>query len=140
MNPPVFTAGELLDPVAAYDRVAPVYARLAKQRGAYLDAIDQLVVAEIPPGSRSLPDVGADDADLRIRAPKDFLRQSIDETRTTEARLKPFDPRVQLPGTPSVCPKRTDVNFKGRLAEGRTTRQLLSHREELSSIRTKLCS
>ena len=43
MNPHGFAAGESLDPVAAYDRVAPVYARLAKQRGAYLDAIDRLV-------------------------------------------------------------------------------------------------
>jgi 2-polyprenyl-3-methyl-5-hydroxy-6-metoxy-1,4-benzoquinol methylase len=61
MNPPVLTADELLDPVAAYDRIAPVYSRLAKQREAYLDAIDRLVIAEIPPGSRSLLDVGAGD-------------------------------------------------------------------------------
>jgi hypothetical protein len=47
----------------------------------------------------------ADDADLRIRAPKNFLRQAIDETSTVEARLKPFDPRLPLPGTPPVCPK-----------------------------------
>jgi 2-polyprenyl-3-methyl-5-hydroxy-6-metoxy-1,4-benzoquinol methylase len=51
----------LLDPVAAYDRIAPVYARLADQRKAYLDAVDRVVVAEIPPGSRSLLDVGAGD-------------------------------------------------------------------------------
>jgi len=61
MNPPSFAAGEVLDPVAAYDQVAPSYARLAKQRAAYLDAIDRLVVGEIPPGSRSLLDVGAGD-------------------------------------------------------------------------------
>jgi SAM-dependent methyltransferase len=61
MNSPAFAAGELLDPVAAYDRIAPVYACLAKQRGAYLDAIDRIVVSEIPPGSRSLLDVGAGD-------------------------------------------------------------------------------
>jgi SAM-dependent methyltransferase len=59
MNPHGYAAGEVLDPVAAYDRVAPVYGHLAKQRGAFLDAIDRLVVAEIPPGSRSLLDVGA---------------------------------------------------------------------------------
>jgi SAM-dependent methyltransferase len=53
--------GEILDPVAAYDRIAPVYASLAGERRAYLDAIDRLVVAELPPGSRSLLDVGAGD-------------------------------------------------------------------------------
>lgn len=61
MNSPAFAASELLDPVTAYDRVAPVYACLAKQRGAYLDAIDRIVVSEIPPGSRSLLDVGTGD-------------------------------------------------------------------------------
>ena len=61
MNPPGFAVGEVLDPVDAYDRVAPRYACLAKQRAAYLDAIDRLVTAEIPPGSRSLLDVGAGD-------------------------------------------------------------------------------
>lgn len=45
----------------------------------------------------------ADDADLRIRAPKNFLRQAIDETRTVEARLRPsLDPRLPLPGTPLI--------------------------------------
>ncbi|MBS1982730.1 MAG: DUF2924 domain-containing protein [Bdellovibrionales bacterium] len=45
----------------------------------------------------------ADDADLRIRAPKNFLRQPIDDTRTIEARLKPaLDPRLPLPGTPLI--------------------------------------
>lgn len=39
----------------------------------------------------------------RIRAPKNFLKQTIDETRTVEARLKPgFDPRLPLPGTPLI--------------------------------------
>jgi SAM-dependent methyltransferase len=52
---------ELLDPVAAYDRIAPFYARLAEERRAYLDAVEQLVAAEIPPGSRSLLDAGAGD-------------------------------------------------------------------------------
>ncbi len=50
-----------LDPVAAYDRIAPVFARLAEQRRPYLDRIDQLVISEMPPGSRSLLDVGSGD-------------------------------------------------------------------------------
>lgn len=42
----------------------------------------------------------ADDADLRIRAPKNFLKQGVDESRTVEARVKPsLDPRLPLPGT-----------------------------------------
>ena len=53
--------GELLDPVAAYDRVAPVYAGLSEQRRAYLDAIERLIVGEVPARSRSLLDVGAGD-------------------------------------------------------------------------------
>ena len=55
------TATELLDPVDAYDRIAPVYASLAQQRRAYLDSIDRLIAARIPPGGRSLLDVGAGD-------------------------------------------------------------------------------
>lgn len=38
-----------------------MFALLAEQRRAYLDGIDQLVISEIPPGSRSLFDVGAGD-------------------------------------------------------------------------------
>jgi hypothetical protein len=45
----------------------------------------------------------ADDADLRIRAPKNFLREPLDDGRNMEARLKPsLDPRLPLPGTPLI--------------------------------------
>jgi 2-polyprenyl-3-methyl-5-hydroxy-6-metoxy-1,4-benzoquinol methylase len=54
-------ASEPLDPVAAYDRIAPIYASLANQRKAYLDAVDRLLVAETQSGSRSMLDVGAGD-------------------------------------------------------------------------------
>lgn len=50
-----------LDPVAAYDRIASVFADLSEQRRNYLSAIEGLVAASIPPGSRSLLDVGAGD-------------------------------------------------------------------------------
>jgi len=49
------------DPVAAYDQIAPVFARLAEQRIPYLYGIDQLVISGIPAGSRSLLDVGSGD-------------------------------------------------------------------------------
>jgi len=45
----------------------------------------------------------ADDADLRIRAPKNFLRSRVDQMRTAEARADPgLDPRLPLPGTPLI--------------------------------------
>jgi SAM-dependent methyltransferase len=51
----------MLDPIAAYDRIGPVFARVAEQRRAYLDSVDRLVIAGIPPGSRSMLDVGSGD-------------------------------------------------------------------------------
>jgi SAM-dependent methyltransferase len=50
-----------MDPIAAYDCIAPVFASVAAQRRAYLDAVDAIVISEIPDGSRSLLDVGAGD-------------------------------------------------------------------------------
>jgi SAM-dependent methyltransferase len=50
-----------LEPVEAYDRIAPEFARLSHQHRAYLSRIDQLVVSEIPHGGRSLLDIGAGD-------------------------------------------------------------------------------
>jgi 2-polyprenyl-3-methyl-5-hydroxy-6-metoxy-1,4-benzoquinol methylase len=50
-----------VDPVAAYDRIAPVFSRLAEQRKPYLDRIDQLILSEMQPGSRSMLDVGSGD-------------------------------------------------------------------------------
>jgi 2-polyprenyl-3-methyl-5-hydroxy-6-metoxy-1,4-benzoquinol methylase len=50
-----------LDPVAAYDWIAPVFADLAEARRAYLDSIDRLVISEARAGSRSLLDAGAGD-------------------------------------------------------------------------------
>jgi 2-polyprenyl-3-methyl-5-hydroxy-6-metoxy-1,4-benzoquinol methylase len=57
----------MLDPVAAYDRIAPSFARLSEQRRAYLDAVERLIVCGIPPGNRSLLDVGAGDGVRALR-------------------------------------------------------------------------
>ncbi len=57
----------ILDPVAAYDQIAPAFARIAEKRRAYLESVDRLVISAIPPGSRSLLDVGAGDG---VRARK----------------------------------------------------------------------
>jgi SAM-dependent methyltransferase len=51
----------MLDPVAAYDQIGPVFARIAEKRRPYLDGIDQLVISGIPHGSRSMLDVGSGD-------------------------------------------------------------------------------
>ena len=51
----------ILDPVEAYDRIGPAFARIAEKRKSYLDSIDRLVVSGIPLGSRSMLDVGAGD-------------------------------------------------------------------------------
>jgi hypothetical protein len=42
----------------------------------------------------------ANDADLRIRAPKNFLKQELDGSRTAETSVEPTqDPRLPIPGT-----------------------------------------
>jgi len=56
-----------LEPVEAYDRIAPEFARLSHRRRAYLDRVDQLVVSEIHRGGRSLLDIGAGDGSRALR-------------------------------------------------------------------------
>jgi SAM-dependent methyltransferase len=57
----------MLDPVPAYDQIAPVFARIAEKRRPYLDSIDRLVISGIPSGSRSLLDVGSGDGQRACR-------------------------------------------------------------------------
>jgi len=57
----------MLDPIAAYDRLAPAFAHITEQRKPYLDAIDRLVISGVPAGSRSMLDVGSGDG-RRARA------------------------------------------------------------------------
>jgi SAM-dependent methyltransferase len=56
-----------LEPVAAYDALAPEFSRISGRRRAYLDAIERLVVSHIPQGSRSLLEIGAGDATRSFR-------------------------------------------------------------------------
>ena len=65
------------DPVEAYDSVATEYARLIESRLAYLNAIDELIQARIPPGSRSLLDVGAGDGRRALRIGHKLSMQEI---------------------------------------------------------------
>lgn len=57
----------MLDPVAAYDQIAPSYARLSEERRAYLAGVERLVVSAIPEHARSLLDVGAGDGVRAMR-------------------------------------------------------------------------
>lgn len=96
-------AGEQLpDPVAAYDRIAPVYPRIAAHRHAYLRAIGDLVVAHIPAGSRSLLDVGAGDGTRAFHIAK--------QTGITEIVL--LEPsagmRRNAPATAEIWPQRAE--------------------------------
>jgi 2-polyprenyl-3-methyl-5-hydroxy-6-metoxy-1,4-benzoquinol methylase len=87
-----------LDPIAAYDRIAPVFARIARKRKPYLDSIDRLVISLIPPGSRSMLDVGSGDgrrarriaqerdiADLVLMEPSVAMQGSDAAIRTMRA-------------------------------------------------------
>ena len=58
---------DLLDPVVAYDRLAPFYTRVAERRLAYLEAIERLVLDRIPSGSSSYLDVGSGDGRRALR-------------------------------------------------------------------------
>jgi len=51
----------VLEPVAAYNRIAPEYGRISDRRRPYLDRIEELVIHEVPRSSRSLLDIGAAD-------------------------------------------------------------------------------
>lgn len=88
----------MLDPVAAYDRIGPVFARIAEKRRAYLDSIDRLVISGIPTGSRSMLDVGSGDgqracriaqardiADLVLVEPSAAMQRSETRFRTMRA-------------------------------------------------------
>lgn len=51
-----------LDPVAAYDVVAPDFHCLVSACRPYLDGVDRLILANLPLGAASLLDIGAGDA------------------------------------------------------------------------------
>lgn len=53
--------------VESYDPIARAFAGVALRRRAYRDRIDELVIAGIPPGARSLLDVGAGDGSRPLR-------------------------------------------------------------------------
>jgi len=50
-----------------YDLLAPHYGEISRARAAYLEGIERLVIASLPPGTRSLLDVGAGDGTRAVR-------------------------------------------------------------------------
>jgi 2-polyprenyl-3-methyl-5-hydroxy-6-metoxy-1,4-benzoquinol methylase len=96
---------EVLDPVVAYDRLAPVYGRLAERRRLYLQSIERLVVSRVPAGSRALLDVGTGDGvrarriavaagleDVVLLEPSSAMRQLIpSSTRVMPVRLQDLE-------------------------------------------------
>ncbi|HEX7893061.1 MAG TPA: class I SAM-dependent methyltransferase [Terriglobales bacterium] len=58
---------EVLDPVAAYDRLAPYYSQFAKRRARYLRSIEEQIALRIPAGSSSLLDIGAGDGSRTMK-------------------------------------------------------------------------
>jgi 2-polyprenyl-3-methyl-5-hydroxy-6-metoxy-1,4-benzoquinol methylase len=83
----------ILDPVAAYDQIASVYARIAEKRRAYLDSIDELVISGIPRGSRSMLDVGSGDG---MRARRIALARGIAELVLVEPSVAMQSPNAEF--------------------------------------------
>jgi len=79
----------VLDPIAAYDRIGPVFASIAEKRRSYLDSVDRLVISGIPSGSRTMLDVGAGDG---ARARRIAQAKSI-------AELVLLEPSVAMQGS-----------------------------------------
>jgi 2-polyprenyl-3-methyl-5-hydroxy-6-metoxy-1,4-benzoquinol methylase len=72
-----------------YDALAPYYRKYSAGKASYLDAIDDLIIARIPPGARSLLDIGAGDG---VRAAKIAHERDI----PTVVLVEPSQPMRQL--------------------------------------------
>lgn len=68
--------GKNLNPAQAYDKLAPQFDKVSDRRRPYLNAVERLIISEIPPGSHSLLDVGAGDGTRAAR-----IAQSADISR-----------------------------------------------------------
>lgn len=72
-----------------YDALAPFYRKYSSGKASYLDAIDALIIARIPPNARSLLDIGAGDG---VRAAKIAHERGI----PILALVEPSQPMRQL--------------------------------------------
>jgi 2-polyprenyl-3-methyl-5-hydroxy-6-metoxy-1,4-benzoquinol methylase len=90
------------DPVRAYDRIAEAFPRISQSRAAYLDAIDGLVVENIPSGSHNLLDVGAGDGRRACRIAREtgisdftLLEPSINMQKHWPANVQAWSVRAE---------------------------------------------
>jgi len=56
-----------LDPVTAYNQLAPYYSDFSKRRAPYLRRVEELIATRIPAGASSLLDIGAGDGGRALR-------------------------------------------------------------------------
>lgn len=61
----------LSDPVAAYDLIATKYSALRAVRSAYLAAIEQAIISQIPGNASSMLDIGTGDGARALRVARD---------------------------------------------------------------------
>ncbi len=94
------------DPVAAYDRMAPHYANLSHRRELYLCGVEREIISRIPPGHRSLLDVGAGDGTRACRIAsqvginrvvllepsRGMIAKAAEHTEVWRARVEDLDP------------------------------------------------
>lgn len=66
-NAQQYVSSTLLDPVTAYDQLAPYYSHFAKRRAAYLRSVEEQIASRIPAGAKSLLDIGAGDGSRAVR-------------------------------------------------------------------------
>lgn len=57
----------LVDPIRAYDLLAPDFERISNARHSYLNAVEQLVCAYLPDGAQTMLDIGSGDGRRALR-------------------------------------------------------------------------
>ncbi len=107
------SSDEVLDPVAAYDRIAPVFEEISLRREAYLRKIEELVVARVPANSQSLLDVGAGDGRRAIRIAREAGIHKTVLLEPSEKMLRGADARCE------IWPIRAEA-LNGTVGEGRS--------------------
>ena len=58
---------QVLDPINAYDRLAPFYTQFSERRSRYLRSVEAQIELRIPAGAKSLLDIGAGDGSRALR-------------------------------------------------------------------------
>jgi 2-polyprenyl-3-methyl-5-hydroxy-6-metoxy-1,4-benzoquinol methylase len=104
---------ELLDPVAAYDRLAPYYSQFAKRRARYLRSVEQQIIARITPGASSLLDIGAGDGSrtMKIATSSGISRVVLLEASTKMASAAPAGCEIWRTRFEELNPKQISERF-----------------------------